>query len=335
MFRFADCRFPLVGVYAAVISLGIWCPRASWGEESKSNEAVTAKPALKEGDTFRPIDLVQHLSDDFEKNYPAPHHLDMARWSKWKGDARTRNGQCILTPSAPGTLGLAGIGTRKKDFNPGLAGTNGVEVTLADYASEGDDLNGLGKKEESKLVLAWALTLGSWHGLIGDQPEVEVDRGVQLHLDLILPNGLYVYLVRGLLPKDFEKYPKDGYSPGTPPSWTAEQRRQSHEDAVEKGDVFISAPCLCLAVRVYKSQKEIQEILGRSRRWGLYLSDDANTVYWTLDGRVMDRADITGYFESSRESVREGAHLTISSLATESTTVDDFAIYASAVPKGP
>ncbi|HAA71920.1 MAG TPA: hypothetical protein DCE55_22475, partial [Planctomycetaceae bacterium] len=67
-------------------------------------------------------------------------------------------------------------------------------------------------------------------------------RGVQLHLDLIRPNGLYVYLVRGLLPEDSEKYPKDGYSPGGPPG----DPRVSHEEAVEKGEAFISAPCLCL-----------------------------------------------------------------------------------------
>ena len=38
------------------------------------------------------------------------------------------------------------------------------------------------------------------------------ERGVQLHFDLILPNGLFVYMVRGLVPEDSEKYPQDGYA---------------------------------------------------------------------------------------------------------------------------
>ena len=197
--------------------LGAKIERNSEGDEPASKEDAQAKAALKAGDTFTPTDLVVRLSDDFEKDYPAPHHFDMTRWTKWKGDARTRNGQSILTPTPPGSLGFAGIGTRKKDFNRGLAGTNGVEVTLAGYASGEGGSEELDKPEEMRLDLAWALTLGSWHGQIGGQPDKQKDRGVQLHLDLIRPNGLYVYLVRGLLPEDNEKYPKDGYSPGGPP----------------------------------------------------------------------------------------------------------------------
>ena len=335
-FRFVNWGVLLSGALTAVVGLAMWRSCESAGDEPKLQEDARSKVAVKPGDIFRPSDLEVRISDDFEKDYPAPHHFDTTCWTKWKGDARTRNGQCILTPTPPGSLGWAGIGTRKRDFNPGLTGTNGVEITLAGYASEGDDLEALGKsEEETKLVLAWSLTLGSWHGLVGDQPDKQKDRGVQLHLDLILPNGLYVYLVRGLLPEDFEKYPKDGYSPGTPPGWTDEQRRESHEEALKKGEVFISAPCLCLATRVYQTKQEIQEILGHSRRWGLYLTDDANTVYWTLDGEVMDRVNIAGYFDSSPESVQEGAHLTISALAAESCTVDDFAICASPTEEAP
>ena len=328
-FCFANSGFLLAGVLVAVVGLAIGCPGDSLGDEAESNDDAKAKAAPTAGRTFTPTDLEVRLVDDFEKDYPAPHHFDMTRWIKWKGNVITRNGQCVLTPTPPGKLDFAAIGTRERNFNPGLTGTNGVEVNLAGYASEGDDLEDLGKSKEMQLVLAWGLTLGSWHGLIGDQSDAEKDRGVQLHLDLILPQGLYVYLVRGLLPEDFKKYPKDGYSPGTPADWTAEQRRASHEEAVEKGEVFITAPCLALATRVYRSEQEIQEILGRSRRWGLYLSDDANTVYWTLDGKVMDHADITGYFHSSAASIQEGAHLSISSLATDSSTIDDLKIYAS------
>ena len=316
---------------AALKKRGSRIERKSEGDEPVPKEDPQAKAALRAGDMFTPTDLVVRLSDDFEKDYPAPHHFDMTRWTKWKGDARTRNGQSVLTPTPPGSLGFTGIGTRKKDFNPRLAGTNGVEVTLAGYASGVGGSAELNKPEEMRLDLAWALTLGSWHGQIGGQPDKQKDRGVQLHLDLIRPNGLYVYLVRGLLPEDDEKYPKDGYSPGGPPG----DPRASHEEAVEKGEVFISAPCLCLATRVYRSKQEIQEILGHSHRWGLYLTNDANTIYWTLDAKVMDRVDIGGYFTSSPESVRDGAHLTVSALGAKSCTIDDLVIYASPAKQAP
>lgn len=42
-------------------------------------------------------------------------------------------------------------------------------------------------------------------------------------------------------------------------------------------------------------------------RYGLLLSDDAKTVSWTLDGKVMDTVDITGCFDSSPDCVRQGA----------------------------
>ena len=140
-----------------------------------------------------------------------------------------------------------------------------------------------------RLIQAWPLTLGSFHGQIGSQPDEQKDRGVQLHFDLLPPNGLYVYLVRGLVPEDFDKYPRDGYGPGGPTDISKEERRQLHEDLVAKaGEVFISQPVLSLSHRVYRSEQEIQDMIGRPRRWGLYLTDDANTVYWTLDGQVMD-----------------------------------------------
>ena len=115
-FRFADCGFLLAGALAAVVGWAIWCPCESLGDEPESKEDAQAKAALKAGDTFTPTNLEVRLSDDFEKDYPAPHHMDMTRWTKWKGEARTRNGQCILTPTPPGTANFAGIGTRKKDF---------------------------------------------------------------------------------------------------------------------------------------------------------------------------------------------------------------------------
>ena len=328
-FSFAVCRCLLAQALAAAIGLATWFPYESLSVEPESNKDAKAQTTIKVGHTFTPANLDLRLADDFQKDYPAPHHFDFTRWKNWKGDARTRKGQCILAPTTLGNLDFSGIATQNMAFNPGLAGTNGVEIDLVGYSSKGDDPEEVENPDEMRLIMAWGLTLGNWHGLMGEQPDKPKDRGVQLHLDLILPNGLYVYLVRGLLPEDLEKYPKDGYTPGAHPGLNAEERRQTHEDAVEKGEVFVSAPCLCLATRLYRTEQQIEDILGHSRRWGLYLTDDANTIYWTLDGKVMDVADISGYFHSSPESVREGAHLTISALATDSCTIDDLKIYAS------
>ena len=264
------------------------------------------------------------FSDDFNTSCGPPDHFDMTRWIKWKGDVRAENGRGVLTTTPPGDIGLAGIITQEKYGHPGLAGSNGVEVTLEEFTDRGDDPEGAEKSD--RLVQAWGLTLGSMQGFLSH--EKKNDRAVQLHFDLIHPNGLFVYLVRGLVPEDFDKYPKDGYTPGGPADLSDDEKRAVHEQLVDRGEVFISAPCLQLMCRVYRSDQEIGDFLGR-HRWGLYLTDDANTVYWTLDGQEMDRVDIAGYFGSHPESVRDGAYLTISGVGNGSWTIDDVAIFAS------
>ena len=273
-------------------------------------------------------DLVVQFSDDFSRDYGPPDHIDTTRWVRWKGDVRTADGRCVLTTTPRGRFGAAAIATRERFFNPGLAGTNGVEVTLEGFTYGADDLEGAPKAELAGLVQSWSVTLGSAQGWLGDP----IDRAVQVHFDFLRPNGLFVYLVRGLLPEDFDKYPRDGYGPGAPEGLTDLEKRQLHEDAVERGEVFISVPCLQLINRVYRSEPEIQDFVGRSRRWGLYLTDDGNTVYWTLDGQVMDRVDIAGYFSSSPESVRDGAFVTIGGFGIGSWRLDDVVIRAS--PQG-
>jgi len=41
------------------------------------------------------------------------------------------------------------------------------------------------------------------------------------------------------------------------------------------------------------------------------LSDDANTCSWTLDGKVMDSCDITGYFSSSTDDFADGVYISV------------------------
>ena len=286
-------------VLVGVLTLATMGVAGSGCRQDLEREPEPSRIGIQEEHEQRKAGLLLQFSDDFSKEYGPPDYFDMTRWT------RTRIG--------------AGLATTERSFNPGLAGTNGVEITRQPPAE------------------GWCLTIGSWQGLVGGQTDAQKDRGVQLHFDLMRPDGLFVYLVRGLVPEDFEKYPIDGFRPADSPGGrnqglSARQQRELHEKEISHGGVFISVPCLSLAARVYRTEQEIQDMLGRSRRWGLYLTDDANTVYWTLDDRVMDSIDISGYFSSSPESVEDGAFLSVSGLGLfERNTwkMDDLEMYVS------
>ena len=316
----------LVGALT-VVTIGV---AGSGCKQDVESEPEPSTMGIQEEHEQRKAGLVLQFSDDFSKEYGPPDYFDMTRWTQLgTGQARTENGYWLMES---GESRVGGFGTTERVFNPGLSGTNGVEITLVDFNHEGENA-GQPEPGEMRLIQAPGLTLGSFHGQIGSQPDEQKDRGVQLHFDLLPPNGLYVYLVRGLVPEDFDKYPRDGYGPGGPTDISKEERRQLHEDLVAKaGEVFISQPVLSLSHRVYRSEQEIQDMIGRPRRWGLYLTDDANTVYWTLDGQVMDSADITGYFSSSPEAVGKGAFLSVVGVGgfeRNTWKMDDLEIYVS------
>ena len=309
---------------AGILTLVMMAVAGSGCSQDSQSEPAPARIGKQQEHEQRKADLVLQFSDDFSQDYGPPDYFDLTRWTRVDtARARTENGYWLLEvgdppPPGPGDIAIGGFGTTERSFNRGLAGTNGVEITVADLSPVGDDPQEL-EPGELSLVHAWSLTVGNWRGVVGGQGEK--DRGVQLHFDLLYPDGLFVYLVRGLVPEDFEKYPIDGFRPADSPGGrnqglSAREQRELHEQEIAHGGVFISVPCLSLAARVYRSEQEIQEILGRSRRWGLYLTDDANTVYWTLDGQVMDSVDIAGYFSSSPESVQDGAFLTVMGAAS-------------------
>ena len=308
-----------------------------------SGEPAAAEPAAEEPVAPSLVTQAEHeatkakltvqFSDDFNQVYGPPDQFDMKRWTRMPtARARIRDGHWLLEverapPPGPGEAVLGGFGTTGKYFNPGLAGTNGAEVTVGvfsheDYPKEMD--------EKGQLVQAWSITLGSWHGFVGGQEEE--DRGVQLHFDLLRDDGLFVYLVRGLRPDDFEKYPRDKFGTEEGKTMPPQELRVAHEAAIATGGPYVTVPCMALATRVYRDPAEIADLLERPRRWGVYLTDDANTVYWTLDGQVMDVLDITGYFSSSPKSVEDGALISIMGVATHQLNVwkmDDLAFLAS------
>ena len=328
-----------IGVLGAIatVAAGLGCggqtQEAPVAEEPAAE--ATAAPSLvtqAEHEATK-AKLTVQLSDDFNQAYGPPDQFDLKRWTRLEtARARIRDGHWLLEierapPPGPGEAVLGGFGTTGKYFNPGLAGTNGAEVTVGVFSHEDypEEMN-----EKGQLVQAWSITLGSWHGFVGGQKDE--DRGVQLHFDLLRDDGLFVYLVRGLRPDDFDKYPRDAFGTEEGKNMTPQELRVSHEAAIATGGPYVTVPCLALATRVYRDPAEIDDLLERPRRWGVYLTDDANTVYWTLDDQVMDALDITGYFGSSPKSVEDGALVTIMGVATNQLNVwkmDDLEFRAS------
>ena len=312
-------------------------PESTSGTPSESTDDAPPESPANEEQSEHAIskhELAIQLRDDFARNDNPPADLEK-RWTKlYDGQATTEDGHWVMEvrrppPPGPGEVVMGGFATTQRHFNPRLAGTNGVEITVVEFSHEDYDAE---MDKPGQLVQAWSLTVGSWQGLVGGQKDKEKDRGVQLHFDYLRGEGLYVYLVRGLLPEDFDKYPQDGFGRKESKDLSGPELRVLHEEAIKRGGTYITVPCLALVTRVYRSQQEIQDKLGRSHRYGLYLKDDANTVYWTLDGQVMDEVDISGYFNSSLESVQDGAFLSVIGVACfqrNSWKMDDLEIRVS------
>lgn len=328
-----------MGVLAAVavIVAGPGCAGPSQespvAEEAAAEETAAPSLVTQEEHEATKAKLTVQFSDDFNQAYGPPDQFDLKRWTRMPtARARIRDGHWLLEverapPPGPGEAVLGGFGTTDKYFNPGLAGTNGAEVTVGVFSHEDypEEMN-----EPGQLVQAWSITLGSWHGFVGGQEDE--DRGIQLHFDLLRDDGLFVYLVRGLRPDDFDKYPRDAFGTEEGKNMSPQELRVAHEAAIATGGPYVTVPCMALATRVYREEAEIKDLLERPRRWGVYLTDDANTVYWTLDGQVMDVLDITGYFSSSPQSVEDGALVSIMGVATNQLNVwkmDDLAFLAS------
>ena len=204
-------RFFHAGALAAVMALGVSCQADSRREGPGPMEDSEAALVSQKTDVFLPSDLIAQFSDDFNKDYGAPHHFDMTHWIKWKGDVRTENGYAMYgAVAAPGQFGVAGIGTRAKYFNPGLRGTNGVEVTLLGYVH---------KHAPPKPTIDEARMMGVQHGILPLTPRYltgmvvtisnvhATDRdyqkkgsgAVQVFFDVTANWGLNWWLARGIL----------------------------------------------------------------------------------------------------------------------------------------
>ena len=195
------CKTKLVGSFWSAFSIVIQRPIYTFVLPISFNEG--------EG-SMRSANLILQFCDDFNKEYGPPDYFDLTRWTKWMGDARTEGGYGLIEALRPGAMTFAGFAAREKYFNPALAGTNGVEITLVDYTHEEYYPRELEDQVARDYIMGWGLTVANWRGQMGGQKDHKKDRGVQLHIDLMRKHGLYVSLVRGIVPDDWDKYPNDG-----------------------------------------------------------------------------------------------------------------------------
>lgn len=255
------------------------------------------------------------ISDDFHGDFDRstwttdirrPTEGEVSRYSAGGGTARlyAETGE----PAGPGVMAYSGFATRSRVFQPNLAGDSLFEVTLVNYVHEGEFLNrylaadGADADEEDHLVgkylMGFCMAIGSFQGLVGCESDQETDRIVQIHCDW-WSTGLWFNLCRNVLQEDKEKYPVGG----TPHDVVeiAETKSITCPAVTAPGDAVI------LALR----HNPLGYAVPYEHRWGLGLADDANTLYWTLDGTTVDQVEIPGFFDSSPGCVAQGAYATI------------------------
>ncbi len=266
-------------------------------------------------------DLTIQFEDDFRQEF------DLDRWvilpvapedGGGRGKVTAGNGYALIesstpTPAGPGVLASNLFASKKKHFNPGLKGVNGVEITLAEYTHAEDYVNkyltldGRSTDEEDPYsglyLMGFVLTIGSPPGFVGTQRDEANHRKVQLHFDWY-SKGLHYHLNRNIIPGDEEKYTTYQHDPE---KYLAFMRQYGHDAYLAWKLPYISIPTVILRTR--SNPFGIADPTGH--RLGLWLSDDGNTLSWTLDGNLMDVVDITGFVSSSPQALKDGAYVTI------------------------
>ena len=211
-------------------------------------------------------------------------------------------------PAGPGVMAYSGFSTRRRVFQANLSGNSLFEITLVDYNHEGAFLNkhlasdGTDAEEEDPLVgrycMGFCLAIGSYQGLVGCERDQETDRVVQIHCDW-WTSGLSFILCRNVLQEDKEKYPIWGS-----PHDLAEM---AETKSITCPAVTVPGDAILLAYR----HNPLSNGTPYEHRWSLGLTNSGNTLYWTLDGIIVDQVEIPGFFDSSPGCVAEGAYATI------------------------
>lgn len=279
--------------------------------------------------------LKSQLEERFE------HDLDPKRWQlmndggKFNTSVRCTGNQGFIVspikpPPGPGKWGGFGIATTEKHFNPGLKGTNGLEVTFVDYRYSGEYMNqytsidGFAIDEEDPIsglyLIGFALTISSFRGMVGSEPDRERDRTVQIHFDWYSKWGLAYNLNRNVIAGDKEKYH----------IWTRETDGHLAREFKLPAVPFITIPGNSVSLAVQRHPLGITNPAGH--RMGLWIGDDGDSLAWTLDGKMMDVVDISGFFSSSAERFKDGAYAIIAggaSYAENTCVLENIAIRTS------
>ena len=304
--------------------------------------SLAGQSELMPHDWLLPKDLRVQYSDDF-------HTFDEKQWMPLLFESEdnhatvgVENGRVILRantslrPEPPGgALAAVGIATRGKWFNPGLRGTAGVEVTAISYKHEGDYVfihhPGFGD-----YPMGWTLTISNYQRPVGMRPAGD-ERSVQLIFDWWSKHGLANHICRSFMPGD-EQYPefRDWLS-------SAEVTKPMSDDGHQIIDgkkvtwenmpkPFYDPPCVIPASKLWPAGEESERV-ATSRRVGLFITNNGNMVHWTLDGRVINSAQMTGFASSKPDAFRDGAYVTIYANGGYPNNIweyDDVKIYKSA-----
>lgn len=245
--------------------------------------------------------------------------VDAATWPNGTvsaGDGAARIVAQTDAPAGPGVMAYGGFRSRRRHFAPNLAGTNLLEVTLADFTHEGAFLNKYLAADGSALdhedphsgsyLTGFCLAIGSFGGLVGSGPvqrgvpdEELTDRVVQIHFDLFSRAGLTYILNRSVRGGDKRAYHIWGSD--------EDKRRWLESHEIDCPVVTLPGNSVTLAIQT----DPLGDGRGWPHRYGLLLRDDGRTLSWLLDGKVMDTVDIAGFFDSSPGCVSDGVYVTI------------------------
>ncbi|MFA5863506.1 MAG: hypothetical protein WC975_02350 [Phycisphaerae bacterium] len=210
-------------------------------------------------------------------------------------------------PPGPGVMTYCFMKTQNRHFNANLAGTNLLELTFEEY-NHGEEflcryltLDGAARDQDDPLsghyLMGFCLAIGSMPELVG-KSNGSAGRVVQIHFDWYSKLGLWFTLNRNIVSGDEEKYPYFA--------------REREGRILKRGEIpvcpFMTKPGNSVSLAV--SRPFVNDV-PCGYRWGLGLADDANTLFWTLNAKVMDTVDITGFFNSSPVCVEKGAFITI------------------------
>ena len=232
-------------------------------------------------------------------------------------------------PQGPGVIAYGVIATRERHGAPGVKGTLIFEVDFVEYTNNGEYLNkymsAIGQPSDHEdpiyglYLMGWGITIGNIKGFVTGIDDGDRKRAVQFHFDHYSKKGCFSTLCRQISTQDRQKYPRFTQTELMKVQADYLAGKETLEDLVRRVFPYRSMDdATALSARHYPLAKGGGGNLGGIRgdrswghRFGIMLSNDGNTFSWLLDGKVMDSADISGYFSSSTDVFAEGVFISI------------------------